>query len=220
MPTKVESPGPSTLGEIRAAVNGPSDSKQITFLAKALRQAKATLRMALTSEPSSSVAIALVSQLADVSPLPSPAYAGNLLSGQFELLGSLGGKPSTLVEALGPQRTLLSLDPPPPTPRLSKNGFSLQQGSVLLVHSQVGGPTEAALVCSGPRSFDLALACDNTFPAEGGPQSSSKAAMWNSTESWEVLFLDQELLAVGWSSAASEESGIVVLSRPAAGAPK
>ena len=77
------------LGDLRAEISGIEDSQAITAFTKALRQCKAQLMDTLAEGGGSWTldGLDMMEELMGVNPLPSPAFAGNLLVGSFGLRG-------------------------------------------------------------------------------------------------------------------------------------
>jgi len=170
------------------------------------------------------LALNSVFELSAVSPLPSPAFAANLLTGTFQLNGALGEE-SRLIEALNSEQ------PPQPgidthtrpfivdvklikasaSSKPSKAGFGITRGGELIVRSvgALGGAAArdvATLRCNGPTSLGVSIAVQSLSLSEdvrdkgNAPRTSAP-----DDEKWEVMYLDQDLLICETTKATTAE---------------
>jgi hypothetical protein len=165
--------GVSTLSELKSMVKGVDDRPTITALARAIKQSKIQLLEAMKGGTLAGRAAAtlMCADLAAVSPLPSPAFASNLLVGRLVLRGELGSFMSGLAAAVADNEGELLVEMPLQPGKPSKSGYGLKRGGTLLVRLVTGGPALAELTCEGPSSF--------TVDGAAGP------------ETWEITYLDQ-----------------------------
>ena len=144
-----------SLKQLKSMVKGVDDRPVITALAKAIKRSKAQLLEDSTGCLfSDQIRTALICEdLAAVSPLPSPAFASNLLVGRLILRGELGSNRSILAEAASANEGILFVELPPQAGKPSKSGYGMKRGGTLLVRSAKDGPVLAELTCEGPSSF-------------------------------------------------------------------
>lgn len=162
-----------SLNQLKSMVKGVDDRPVITALAKAIKRSKARMLEASTGGLFSDQAEAasICGDLAAVSPLPSPAFASNLLEGRLILRGELGSNRSILAEAASANEGILFVEMPLQFGKPSKSGYGLKRGGTLLVRSATDGPALAELTCEGPSSFVVDCA--------------------SGSEAWGITYLDQ-----------------------------
>jgi len=162
-----------SLNQLKSMVKGVDDRPVITALAKAIKRSKAQLLEASTGGVFSDQAGAasICADLAAVSPLPSPAFASNLLEGRLILRGELGSNRSFLAEAASANDGILFVEMPLQAGKPSKSGYGLKRGGTLLVQPSTDGPVLAELTCEGPSSFIVDYA--------------------SGSETWGITYLDQ-----------------------------